>query len=360
MKNQKEYILIGGYPDKETEWHPGGQITATRLLVDYAKANSIKIHIVDTSQIISPPTPIKKRFVKSLKRIQYLLQLLKRKNIIGTIIFSSSGLSFYERTLMCLLSKMHNIKSFLFIRSGHFIDLNEKSTIARVVNKVLLKIPTYIGAQGNKWLNFYSEMDVDLSKIKLIHNWIKINHNFSYNTNKEPVIFLFVGLMDEKKGILDLFDIIEEYDELDQYVFRFAGEGILFDELRVRKKKNKLNNIEFLGWVEGKKLLNEYKKADVFILPSYTEGFPNAVLEALNFRLPIISTNIGGIPDSVIDNYNGYIFEPGDKICMVESVKKLGESIEKRIKFSENGKSILIKNHDFNKNCQLVFNSFEN
>ncbi len=331
----KEYILIGGYPDKEMKQHPGGQVTSIRLFVEYATMNLIKLHIIDTSQNSFPVTPFNTRLINSIKRIQYLLKLLRKKNINGVIIFSSSGFSFYEKILMAFLSNMYNIRSFLFIRSGHFINLNQNNSIVRSLNKLLLKIPTYIGAQGNKWLEFYKEMNTDLSKVKLIYNWIKIKGNFLYNTDKEPIIFLFAGLMDAKKGVLDLFDVIEEYDDLKQYVFRFAGDGVLFEKLQERKEKNNLLNVELLGWLEQKELFNEYKKADVFILPSYAEGFPNAVLEALNFRLPVISTNIGGIPDSIINNYNGYIFEPGDKKRMHASIKKLGKSMNRRISFSK-------------------------
>ncbi len=358
ISSTKEYILIGGYPSENKEQHPGGQVTATRLLAEYADMNNIELHIIDTSQSSFPIPTFTTRVNKALNRILKLKQLLKGNNIGGVIIFSSTGFSFYEKVFMSLVSQVYNVESFLFVRSGHFIDLNRKSHIIKFINKLLLKIPTYLGAQGKKWIDFYAEMNINLSKVKLIHNWIETNDNYSYSTKREPVIFLFAGWMVEKKGVLDLFDIIEEYDDLKQYIFRFAGEGTLFDRLQERKQKNHLLNIELLGWVEKEELLSEYNKADVFILPSYAEGFPNAILEALNYRLPVISTNIGGIPDSIINNYNGYIFEPGDKKNMYMSIKKLGESMKKRIEFSKNCEDILLKQHDFNQNCQKVFDSF--
>jgi len=358
INDMREYILVGGYPKKGEYQHPGGQVTATRLLVEYAKVNKIKLHIIDSSQNSFPATSMIKRFEMAKNRIHSLLKILREKEVYGVVIFSSSGFSFYEKIFMCLLTKLYDTKSFLFIRSGHFINLNEKNLIPRIFNKILLKTPTYIGAQGNKWLDFYEKMNTDLSKVKLIPNWIKINNNYSYSTNKESVVFLFVGLLTEKKGVLDLFDIIEEYDDLKQYNFRFAGNGKLFDQLQKRKQINNLLNVELIGWIEGEDLLYEYKNADILILPSYAEGFPNVILEALNYRLPIISTNVGGIPDSVINNYNGYTFEPGDKTIMYESIKKLGESMNKRIEFSLNCLDLLQKNHNFNQNCKKIFDTF--
>ncbi len=359
VNNKKEYILIGGYPPKGKNQHPGGQVTATRLLAQYADTQNIKLHIIDTSQNSFPVPSLKIRLIKSKKRIEKLIQLLKKKQVLGVIIFSSTGFSFYEKVFMSFVSSIFKTKSFLFIRSGHFIDLNKKNKIARFINKFLLKIPTYLGAQGKKWVEFYGDMNLDLSKIKLIHNWIKIDKDYKYQSNEKDVIFLYAGWLVKKKGVLDLFGIIEKNEDLKQFTFRFAGEGTLFEELKQRKEKNKLDNIELLGWKDELELQIEYKKADVFILPSYAEGFPNVVLEALNNRLPIISTNVGGIPDSVIDGYNGCIIEAGDQEALYKSVKKLGESQDIRKELSQHGEKILFEQHELSLNCYKVFESFK-
>lgn len=353
------YILVGGYPLKDKEQHPGGQVTATRLLAEYAQEHNIKLNIIDTSQNSFPVPSVKDRLKSAFNRILKLKQLLKEKNINGVIIFSSTGFSFYEKVFMALIARIYKTKALLFIRSGHFIDLNKKNKIAKFLNKLLLKIPNYIGAQGNKWVEFYNEMNVDKSNIKLIHNWIKIYDDIDCKKNNHSVVFLFAGWIVEKKGVLELFDVIEENRDLDKYIFRFAGEGTLFEKLQKRKIDKNLTNIEMLGWMGSNELQEEYKKADVFILPSHAEGFPNVILEALNHRLPIISTNVGGIPDSVINEYNGYIIEPKDTKALYESIKKMGESFEKRLEFSQKSEKVLRENHDFNKTCPKVFNIFE-
>jgi glycosyltransferase involved in cell wall biosynthesis len=328
-------------------------------LAKYAQDNNIKLHIIDTSQNSFPIPTLKIRIDKAWNRILKLKHIIKINNINGVIIFSSTGFSFYEKVFMSFIANIYKVESFLFIRSGHFIDLNKKSKIIKSFNKFLLKIPTFLGAQGEKWVEFYDEMGINRSNIKLIHNWIEINKDYKYQTNEDKVVFLFAGWMVEKKGVLDLFNVIENNDDLKQFTFRFAGAGTLLEELKKRKEENNLDNIELLGWKDEKELQDEYEKADVFILPSYAEGFPNVVLEALNNRMPIISTNIGGIPDSVIDGYNGYIVEVGDKKVLYKSIKNLGESKDLRIKFSKNTEQILYKQHDLLLNCYKVFDNFE-
>ena len=355
----KKYILVGGYPPEGKEQHPGGQVTASRLLVEYAKENNIDFKVIDTSQSSFPIPSFVDRVKSAIKRIKTLKNYLQLENIQGVIIFSSTGFSFYEKVLMSLVANIYETKSLLFIRSGHFIDLNKRNKLAKFINQFLLKIPTYIGVQGNKWQEFYSDMKVKDSKIKLIHNWIKIYDGIEYKTTNDNVSFLFAGWIVEKKGVLELFDVIENNRDLDIYMFMFAGEGTLFETLSQRIKEKNIKNIEMLGWMGEKELKKEYKKADVFILPSHAEGFPNVIVEALNNRLPIISTNVGGIPDSVINEYNGYIIEPKDKEDLHSKIKQLGESEVLRKQFSSNSEIILRKNHDYNHTCRKIFEVFE-
>ena len=65
--------------------------------------------------------------------------------------------------------------------------------------------------------------------------------------------------------------------------------------------------------------------ADAFILPSYNEGLPISVLEAMSYSLPVISTTVGGIPEILKNGENGFIMEPGDKDAIYHAVVSLME-----------------------------------
>jgi len=361
MSDNKKYILVGAYPKEDKQQQPGGQLTATKLLVEYATLHDIQLHIIDTSENIFPAPSLKKRVLKAIGRVSELRRFIKENRVDGIIVFSGPLFSFYEKVLMSAIAKYYGKKSLLLIRSGHFMDSNQGSVLIRYLNKYLLKIPSNIVAQGTKWVEFYKEMNVDISKVKLISNWIKVKEKHDYRGNRDKVVFLFAGAMVEKKGVLELFEIIEtHYQELKEYTFRFAGEGVLFETLKQRKEENHLDNIELLGWRYGSEMMDEYQRADVFILPSHAEGFPNAILEALNYRLPVIATDVGGISDSVKDGYNGYVVDVKDKESIYKSMKQLGESFELRNQFSRNSEKILKEKHDFYQNCQALFNLFEN
>ncbi|HFU76542.1 MAG TPA: glycosyltransferase, partial [Arcobacter sp.] len=140
------------------------------------------------------------------------------------------------------------------------------------------------------------------------------------------------------------------------FQFIFVGGGTLLEELQLKSRER--NNILFTGWLEKSDVIEYYKKADSLILPSHAEGFPNVILESLNYRLPIISTNVGAISESVIDGYNGFLIEVEDKNSLYDSILKLGSSNELRQKFSLNSEKILFENHSIENNCQKIFNIF--
>ena len=131
------------------------------------------------------------------------------------------------------------------------------------------------------------------------------------------VHFLFLGEIGERKGVFDILRCLSTYKSQfeNKIELRIGGnrnEKLLLDTIN----KNGLNNIvKFEGWVGGDKKINLFNWADVFILPSFNEGLPISILEAMSYGMPIISTPVGGIPEVVREN--GILVTPGhdDEIC---------------------------------------------
>ncbi|MEL7227669.1 MAG: glycosyltransferase family 4 protein, partial [Cyanobacteria bacterium J06576_12] len=82
--------------------------------------------------------------------------------------------------------------------------------------------------------------------------------------------------------------------------------------------------VKFLGWINPAERNQLLQRANAFVLPSYNEGLPMAMLEAMAWALPTISTPVGGIPEFLDDGETGYLVEPGD-------VEKLAYSMERLI-----------------------------
>lgn len=133
---------------------------------------------------------------------------------------------------------------------------------------------------------------------------------------------------------------------------RQGGIEIVVEELTVRMAKlghkitvynrnHKMKNVEFLGFKSGAELENVIKGARFTLIPSiWYDNLPNTALESFQYSKPVIASNIGSLPELVIDGENGYLFKPSNvedlikKIKMLDDdtlVKKMGQASRKRL-----------------------------
>ena len=158
------------------------------------------------------------------------------------------------------------------------------------------------------------------SKICVVHNPIRIKQEKPILRDKKPDPFkvLFMGFFIESKGIVDLLEVAKSTKHLDNIRYIICGKGELENKILDESKIN--SNIEFKGWVSGPEKEEILKDADLLFLPSYKEGLPIIILEAMSFSLPILSTNISGIPEEVDEGKNGILKSPGDVRGYISSI----------------------------------------
>ena len=142
---------------------------------------------------------------------------------------------------------------------------------------------------------------------------------------------LFVGRHIERKGIRYLIEAAK-YLPRDQFEIRIVGVGDLTDELKKLASESATPNsaeIIFTGKLSPEALANEYKTANVFTLPAIvdskgdTEGLGVVLIEAMELGLPIVASNVGGIPDVVIDGETGILVPEKDPEALASAYKRL-------------------------------------
>jgi len=151
---------------------------------------------------------------------------------------------------------------------------------------------------------------------------------------------LFIGRLTPEKGVYDLLSIIERlYDNEKQINVHIVGEGPLREELE--DKVNVLNLrhvVKFLGALaHPDPLFKEYEWADVFLLPSYTEGIPRVIAEAMSKGVPVVASTVGGIPHIIDNNEDGILVEPGNINEFTMVLSQLKNDTELGKKLSANG-----------------------
>lgn len=106
-------------------------------------------------------------------------------------------------------------------------------------------------------------------------------------------------------------------------------------------------------------VLNFFKIADAFALPSYLEGLPIALLEAMALKLPSISTSVNAIPEAVIDNQTGLLIEAGNADELANAIKNIYENSELRDRLSKDGREFVVENFDERVCCEIVLKTYE-
>jgi len=120
---------------------------------------------------------------------------------------------------------------------------------------------------------------------------------------------LFLSRIIKEKGIFELVNAFENLNKrIENLELIIAGDGEAFDQLKALVKNKR--NIKLTGHVEGEEKITLLKESDIYILPSYTEGLPISVLEAMLFGLPVITTKVGGLKKFFNDDKMGYFIEP--------------------------------------------------
>ncbi|MCS6862491.1 MAG: glycosyltransferase family 4 protein [Abditibacteriales bacterium] len=136
---------------------------------------------------------------------------------------------------------------------------------------------------------------------------------------------LYVGRLSPEKGAQVLIDALPQMlQRLPRLRLRLIGGGSQQPSLRDTVNQNGLKeHVEFVGAVPHHELPRHYAEADALVIPSLSEGLPKVLPEALACGLPIIGTQVGGIPEVVQNGYNGLLVPPGDPDALADAVVTL-------------------------------------
>ena len=270
-------------------------------------------------------------FLIGLLKISYTL--LQNRKIKIVHIHGASNSSFYRKFIFFIFSKFLFGRTVVYhVHGGKFHLFYAKSkTMVKKAFRIFINNADVVVCLSEYWKLFFEE-NFNPKKIETLSNVIDYPMIIRGNNKKEKISLLFLGLIGNNKGIFDVIEVIKNNVD----VFSNKIELIIGGNGEVVKLQNLIEKyqighiVKFVGWIQNEAKIQYMQNTDVYILPSYNEGLPISILEAMSYRKPVISTNVGGIPEIVKNNENGFLISPGNL-----------EQIEKSIKyFIENPKEI--------------------
>lgn len=158
-------------------------------------------------------------------------------------------------------------------------------------------------------------------------------------------IVLYVGQLNPLKGLNYLIESIPRIlDKQKNIYFFLIGTGSHKKYLNnLCLQKNIQNNVLFLGAMDKSQLIEWYSIADIFVLPSLSEGRPIVIYEAMSCELPIIATDVGGVSEQVENGYNGFIVKPRDSRALTDRIVYLLENEVLRKNMGRNSRKRIIE-----------------
>lgn len=263
-----------------------------------------------------------------LKGYFQLRKGLKKGHVDVAHIHMSHAGSFIRKRMIHRLCQKYGIPDIIHLHSSGFVDFyNQSSARAKRQITELLTDCSCVIALGKEWEQRVLRI-APKANVKILNNTVHIPETAS-DQDVECVSFLYLGVLVKRKGVIDLLQAIGRLKdkgllESGKVFFNIGGTGECEDELRGYVADKDLGHlVHFLGWVAGEEKAKQLQTNQVLVLPSYNEGLPIAILEAISYGMPVVATDVGCVAEAVHDRENGYLYKPGDIDALTKALEKL-------------------------------------
>ena len=195
--------------------------------------------------------------------------------------------------------------------------------------------------------NFVSELGFN-NEILKINNGVEITDIKRTNVHKADINLLIISRLVIQKNINIVIEAMELLDNKNVKL-SIIGEGGEFNKLEgVIHELNLQNRVQLLGKIDNNKISQFLLTADIFIQASDYEGLPHSVLEAINYEIPILSTEVGGCKDLLNDGERGFIIPiPPDKKIIAENIIYIINNQDEATKRADAAKEFISKEYSF-------------
>lgn len=350
-------LFVAGFRRPEDGAVPGGQAHFSRTLIASPLTEFTQWCLLDSTQESLPPPGVLRRTYLSFKRMaRYSWQLVSFRPE-TVLLFSGNGLSFCEKGCMAVMASLLRKRVVFCPRSGLVVDDCRRNSIMRWAVRFVLRRCTYVVCQGGEWQDFFRRASgLALKRLPVIWNSVNAAEYAAVPElqARTPVTVLFLGWIERNKGVFDLVEAIAEIrHRFGPARVVMCGDGSDRVALEERVQRADLGSIiEFRGWVRGADKMHAISQCDLLVLPSYREGFPNVLLEAMAAGRPVLATSVGAVPELVQHRQTGMLCAPGDRKSLAESLLELCRDFELRRRLAVAGKRRITEQHDIARTWQ--------
>lgn len=324
-------LFVGAFPPKGSKI-VGGVIASCTALLDSELTDLVDFELLDSTQKSNPPPGLVVRGFGALGRLYRFGLLLVRARPDMVLIFLSAGASVVEKGLMGWLGRAAGVPVLLFPRAGSVLDAASRSRVIRALTRVFLGSGTVFLCQSEAWRDFaIRDLGYAPPNAIVVSNWTAGPEFLEVGRTRTaqrppgaPLRVVFIGWVEKEKGIFDLLRACSILRGAHGFTLDVVGDGTARPEAEEFCSTEGLADVvRFRGWLSQEDVRGVLARSDAFVLPSWTEGLPNSMIEAMAARVPVVVTGVGGIPDAIVDGETGLLVAPRSPECLARALGRL-------------------------------------
>lgn len=318
----------------------GGMAVQTQQLADLLKEQSVSVELIRTNR------PYRPHFVGSLKGIRAVFRLLDYLVDIARVtarvdlvhLMANSGWSWHLfATPVVWIARMRKVPVVLNYRGGEAEQFFQKSW--RWVKPTLNRVQTVVVPSGFLERVFQNR-EVTAQVIPNILQLDQFRNLRRNELNSESPHLIVTRNLEKLYGIdtaLEAFALVQK--EYPKVRLTIAGSGPEKSHLVERAKTLGVNeSVRFAGRLDREEILDLYASADILLNPSLADNSPNSIIEALACGVPVVSSDVGGIPYLIQSGENGMLVKANDPAAMASSATEILQNKELTARLIEQGR----------------------
>lgn len=266
-----------------------------------------------------------RKVIVALLSILRFITLLFMGKVAGLHAHVSSYASFWRKAIFFFLAFLFRVPTILHLHGSEFAVFYEKdcgNKRQHLVRFVFHRV-THIVVLSQAWQRWVAGITRN-PNISVIHNPVLVPEHVTPWEQRDPAALLFLGRIGQRKGCYDLISATAQVSQTYPAVnVLMGGDGNLIKISAQAKDLDCLQNVSLLGWLDSKAKQDQLARAKAYVLPSYNEGLPMSILEAMAAGIPVISTYVGGIPEAISDGVEGFLIPAGDVQALQERMQRL-------------------------------------
>jgi glycosyltransferase involved in cell wall biosynthesis len=246
--------------------------------------------------------------------------------------------SFWRKGLFASLARSCGIPVLLHLHGSEMKQfyLSQPPLVQRIIRRNL-ELATRVLVLSGSWKEFVERI-APSARVVVVPNYVKVPDCME-SERRAPHHILFLGLVGPRKGAFDLirafWDIHNNYPDARLII---GGNGQIAEAKALISDLKLSDYVDVAGWVSGESKAKLLERCAVYALPSYNEGLPVSVLEAMAAGLAVITTRVGGLPELVTNGIDGILLEPGNRVALAQALAGILSDSELRMRIAKAGR----------------------